>query len=322
MENLFNYATKELSQDAFLMWLIANYNCEEDKQLKDASRKFICKLFEINKIDINENDILNAKVYPQENKIDIYAIIDIKDKGKYGIFIEDKTSSFEHNQLVKYNKNIENIKNSDKLDYVLKIFYKSHLIDNEERKRIIDAEWKEFSFDEIYNFFIEYKDVNNIILSQYSKYLEKLYLDSNNKEKPNDNNINAWESYFRNVIKLNIDDISDSWIVEERRYHYVYMGIRYKGHCNEEIPFLELRSKDLINNKFTIRFLLPKNTKEENVDKFINDINGCLKLLKIKKYTKQIAKYEEDKIELNTKNIIEITRKVINEYNEIVKFWD
>lgn len=100
------------------------------------------------------------------------------------------------------------------------------------------------------------------------------------------------------------------------------MGIRYKGHCNEEIPFLELRSKDLINNKFTIRFLLPKNTKEENVDKFINDINGFLKLLKIKKYTKQIAKYNEDKIELNTKNIIEITRKVINEYNKIIKFWD
>lgn len=322
MENLFNYATKELSQDAFLMWLMANYNCEEDKQLKDASRKFICKLFEINNVDINGNDILNVEVYPQENKIDIYAIIDVQDKGKYGVFIEDKTSSFEHNQLVKYNKNIEKIKNIDKLDHVLKIFYKSHLIDNEERKRINDAKWTEFSFDEIYNFFIEYKDVNNIILSQYSKYLEKLYLDSNNKEKPNDNNINAWESYFRNVIKLNIDDISDSWIVEERRYHYVYMGIRYKGHCNEEIPFLELRSKDLINDKFTIRFLLPKNTKEENVDKFINDINGCLKLLKIKKYTKQIAKYKEDKIELNTKNIIEITRKVINEYNEIIKFWD
>ncbi|MEI3536529.1 MAG: hypothetical protein V8R16_07320 [Bacilli bacterium] len=68
MENLFNYATKELSQDAFLMWLMANYNCEEDKQLKDASRKFICKLFEINNVDINENDILNVEVYPQENK--------------------------------------------------------------------------------------------------------------------------------------------------------------------------------------------------------------------------------------------------------------
>lgn len=322
MENLFNYATKELSQDAFLMWLMANYNCEEDKQLKDASRKFICKLFAINNIDINENDILNAEVYPQKNKIDIYAIIDIKNKGKYGVFIEDKTSSFEHNQLAKYNNNIKKIKNSDKLNYVLKIFYKSHLINNEERKRIIDAEWTEFSFDKIYNFFIEYKDANNIILSQYSKYLEKLYLDSNNKEKPNDNNINAWESYFRNVIKLNIDDISDSWIVEERRYHYVYMGIRYKGHCNEEIPFLELRNKELINDRFIIHFLLPDNVKKEKIDKFIDDITDNLKMLKLTHNKRQIAKYKEDKIELNTKNIIEITRKVINEYNEIIKFWD
>lgn len=322
MENLFNYATKELSQDAFLMWLMANYNCEEDNQLKYASRKFICKLFEINNVDINENDILNAKVYPQENKIDIYAIIDVQNKGKYGVFIEDKTSSFEHNQLVKYNKNIENIKNFDKLDHVLKIFYKSHLIDNEERKRINDAEWKEFVFDNIYNFFIEYKDVNNIILSQYSKYIEKLYLDSNNKEKPNDNNINAWESYFRNIIKLNIDDISDSWIAEERRYHYVYMGIRYKGHCSEEIPFLELRSKELINDRFIIHFLLPDNVKKEKIDKFIDDITDNLKMLKLTHNKRQIAKYKEDKIELNTKNIIEITRKVINEYNEIIKFWD
>lgn len=304
------------------MWLMANYNCEEDKQLKDASRKFICKLFAINNIDINENDILNAEVYPQKNKIDIYAIIDIKDKGKYGVFIEDKTSSFEHNQLAKYNSNIKKIKNSDKLNYVLKIFYKSHLINNEERKRIIDTEWTEFSFDKIYNFFIEYKDANNIILSQYSKYLEKLYLDSNNKEKPNDNNINAWESYFRNVIKLNIDDISDSWIVEERRYHYVYMGIRYKGYCNEEIPFLELRSKELINDRFIIHFLLPDNVKKEKIDKFIDDITDNLKMLKLTHNKRQIAKYKEDKIELNTKNIIEITRKVINEYNEIIKFWD
>ena len=321
MENLFNYATKELSQDAFLMWLMANYNCEEDKELKDASRKFICKLFAINNIDINENDILNAKVYPQKNKIDIYAMIDIKDKGKYGVFIEDKTLSFEHNQLAKYNNNIKKIKNSDKLNYVLKIFYKSHLIDNEERKRIIDAEWKEFVFDDIYNFFIEYKDVNNIILSQYSKYIEKLYLDSNNKEKPNDNNINAWASYFRNVINLNIDDISDSWIVEERRYHYVYMGIRYIGHCCVEIPFLELRSKELINDRFIIHFLLPDNVKKEKIDKFIYDINDNLKMLKLTHYKRQIARYKEDKIELNNKNIIEITRKIINEYNELIKYW-
>ena len=28
MKNLFDYATKELSQDAFLRWLFENYDCE------------------------------------------------------------------------------------------------------------------------------------------------------------------------------------------------------------------------------------------------------------------------------------------------------
>ena len=40
MKNLFDYATKELSQDAFLRWLFENYNCE-DKDVCDASRELI-----------------------------------------------------------------------------------------------------------------------------------------------------------------------------------------------------------------------------------------------------------------------------------------
>lgn len=331
MENLFNYATKELSQDAFLMWLIANYNCEEDKQLKNASRKFICKLFEINNFDINENDILNAKVYPQENKIDIYAIIDIKGKGKYGIFIEDKTSSFEHNQLVKYNKNIENIKNSDKLDYVLKIFYKSHLIDNEERKRINDAKWKEFSFDEIYNFFGKYMDVNNIILSQYANYVINLYLSSFNVEKPKDNNLIAWASYFENVIKPRIVGICDVWIVENRQYGYTYMCMRPLNRGKELMPYLEIRSRDCVNDQFMARILMHDvdYTKHKNGLEEIRNIilerekNNIFKGNYGEKKNKQVARTIKNNYCAETDNqFIDLCKKVINEYIEIVKFWN
>ena len=38
MKNLFDYATKELSQDAFLRWLFENYNCENESA-KNAFRK-------------------------------------------------------------------------------------------------------------------------------------------------------------------------------------------------------------------------------------------------------------------------------------------
>lgn len=44
--NIFKYATKELSQDAFIAWLCANYN---DEKLGEISKKFIAFL-------ANEND--------------------------------------------------------------------------------------------------------------------------------------------------------------------------------------------------------------------------------------------------------------------------
>ena len=36
MKNLFNYATKELSQDAFLMWLFENYDDSELGEIANA----------------------------------------------------------------------------------------------------------------------------------------------------------------------------------------------------------------------------------------------------------------------------------------------
>ena len=38
MKNLFDYTTKELSQDAFLRWLFENYYCENES-VKKAFRK-------------------------------------------------------------------------------------------------------------------------------------------------------------------------------------------------------------------------------------------------------------------------------------------
>ena len=42
MKNLFDYATKELSQDAFLRWLFENYNCKNEK-VRQVCRKLFNK---------------------------------------------------------------------------------------------------------------------------------------------------------------------------------------------------------------------------------------------------------------------------------------
>ena len=68
MENLFKYAKKELSQDAFLLWVAANINAEE-KDLRTVARKFIVFL---SGRRLKEEDIERVELHPQWNKIDIF----------------------------------------------------------------------------------------------------------------------------------------------------------------------------------------------------------------------------------------------------------
>ena len=64
MKNLFDYATKELSQDAFLRWLFENY---EDPILGEAANDIIGKF-----CNFRENEKLQAlETKTQWNKIDI-----------------------------------------------------------------------------------------------------------------------------------------------------------------------------------------------------------------------------------------------------------
>ena len=108
MKNLFEYATKELSQDAFLRWLVENWNESDDKELQKASRDFLSFL---TNNEYDDLDFEKAKVvtFGQINHMDIS--IDVypdKNTSKHDIIvIEDKTGSNEHDQLTSYNKTIE-----------------------------------------------------------------------------------------------------------------------------------------------------------------------------------------------------------------------
>lgn len=53
MKNLFDFATKELSQDAFLRWLFENYECENEK-VREIAYGLINYLTGLN---IKENEI-------------------------------------------------------------------------------------------------------------------------------------------------------------------------------------------------------------------------------------------------------------------------
>ncbi len=94
--NLFNYATSELSQDAFICWLLdwANdSNSEHDRNLNLLAKTFVDVL--LNKKLINYNIVVDKQL----KNIDILATIN----DRYFLVIEDKKGTSEHsNQLTKY----------------------------------------------------------------------------------------------------------------------------------------------------------------------------------------------------------------------------
>jgi len=118
--NLFNYATSELSQDAFLLWLLdwANPEYEKaDNELHNAAQSFVRKI--MNKTE--EWQIKSVKCYKQKYHIDVLAVIN----EEYALIIEDKTATKEHGkQIGKYSKCLRNDPKLSELEQIC-VYYKS-----------------------------------------------------------------------------------------------------------------------------------------------------------------------------------------------------
>lgn len=95
--NIFTYATSELSQDAFILWLLDWANPEfekEDRALCNTAQNFVRLLLKNEKLQIT-----SVKCKKQENHIDVFAVVN----EKYALIVEDKTNTSEHgNQIQRY----------------------------------------------------------------------------------------------------------------------------------------------------------------------------------------------------------------------------
>ena len=99
--NLFTYATKELSQDAVICWLIEWSAHDSDSELARLGRDFVVSLLN-HKRDAKTNlndDPLEVEIHRQDNGIDVLARIN----KRHVLLIEDKTDSQPHSgQLERY----------------------------------------------------------------------------------------------------------------------------------------------------------------------------------------------------------------------------
>jgi len=103
--NLFDYATSELSQDAFLAWFCrwADDSMNEDKELQACARSFLKKNISLQQPDYEET-IRSVDVDKQYEHIDV--LLTINDELR--VIIEDKVHTYTHdNQLRRYSDAIE-----------------------------------------------------------------------------------------------------------------------------------------------------------------------------------------------------------------------
>lgn len=255
MENLFDYATKELSQDAFLCWLFSSF---EDEGYGHIGKELIAEFVNMYPdCNIKLEQITNIVTHSQAEDIDIVVDFKVNDKD-YILAIEDKTSSSHHdNQLVRYKDIIDgwNKKRKDDKDRpTFLIYYKTHRMDEWEKEEVKNAEWMNYSFERINAFWNKYTSCGNMIIEQYAKHIVESYKKSTNESFPEKDDIDEWIGYFSKLKKdLNIS--CDSWIGSYRSL-YAYFCLRPKDRGVDNIPYLEIRSRDCVGRKLNARILL------------------------------------------------------------------
>lgn len=288
--NIFNFAKKELSQDAFLLWLFSNYASDKE-DIADTSKKIIKKMTNMTIEEINS--ITNVTVKAQENKIDIIVIIETLTKNHI-IAIEDKTTSIEHSdQLTKYR------------DYIFKnypgyqthfIFYKTNLMTT---KEIYSVASKGFVVYDIYAIYYFYKDIyaDSYLLKAYIDYINELYSDLTQDlpEQIKDWNLFHWKNYATKLIL----DLPQSIQYSHENYHNQYYCLRYTmKHENKPYPYLEIRSRDVKDGQFIIKVLvynIDKDIVNRSLAEWKNQINDTF-LFHSQNHPKQIGinRFDDD----------------------------
>lgn len=124
--NLFDYATSELSQDAFLCWLLAWANQKDNSPLKNMAIDFIKLMFDLHDKFFASDELKDIVIRQQYKHIDVLLEL-IFPKHRQYIIIEDKVHSGPHsNQLQRYMDSLQSeIKPEDD---IIGIYFKTGFI--------------------------------------------------------------------------------------------------------------------------------------------------------------------------------------------------
>ncbi len=188
--NIFSYATSELSQDAFICWLVACAT-EATGNLQKCGLAFVRVLFRAGALNgTRDIPVLDpdgkriappyngpcevsdvGKPYTQYNQIDVYFQARVDGK-KVSFLIEDKINTRDHsNQLARYLDSIS--QDAEKEDLIKPVYFKTGYVFNDERWAVKKNKYFLFAAKDLRNFLDCHQDAirENEILRQYTEYL-------------------------------------------------------------------------------------------------------------------------------------------------------
>lgn len=321
MKNIFDFATKELSQDAFLRWFI-------ETDFEGSGRELLSAL-----TGVDSNKITDIKTWSQSEHIDI-CVDFTADSKPHILIIEDKVNTGEHsNQLERYMKSVKKWNNATD-EYKNRashfVFYKTRILSKEEKdyieSRKIEGEsfkWCVFDLMKIRSFFEKYLKSTNLIIQQYAEYVHSLFADSMNLFIPKEHRIIAWKSFFEKTVKPCFDGTNLDVSVGETFYGYSYLNFRPKNCDKTKTPYLEIRSRDCLNNHMVGRILLyDVEISDEERSAMHERTMAFSKLFKAENNSQQIASTNKRKQEpisyKDEKEFIKNVTKMAQEYLEIV----
>jgi len=235
--NLFKYATKELSQDAFICWCI-NFINYPDNKLYGLGKDFLKMIVtdEKGKSRIKITNKTRVKIFRQYEKIDILLVVD----NKYLVIIEDKINSFNHGQLTSNmgNKNkVYKYKLVNLLSEYVEIDENGMLFHNEKKdKNRIHKRWNELglkTFENIDNIIEVY--IKSGIITALDNGVHAIKIDTNKM-------LNVFEKYisdsetlkdFYECLNFKVDLIDEKRVKEIIDIGKIKIGtkFRYRAMC-------------------------------------------------------------------------------------------
>ncbi len=187
--NIFSYATKELSQDAFICWLVACAS-ESTGPLQKCGLAFVRALFRAGASDgTRDIPVLNSAGSPMDSyngpckvsdvcppirqyqKIDVYFQAKVDGK-KVSFIIEDKTDGQPGDgQLKRYRNSV--INNNQQKDLIKPVYFKTGYVFGDERESVEKEKYSVFKAEDFKNFLDHHPDAirEDQILCQYLEYL-------------------------------------------------------------------------------------------------------------------------------------------------------